>query len=249
MDSLITGTQTHGVRARHLRQRPILWQDRTMHSSKYVVHFELSGWDLFWAQLEVVPGHDQELAALRARVVERVAARYQLATLSTHPTVAAMRALFRAAGCDPTRYRPASEALLRRLLKGNELPAIQPLVDVNNCLSAELAVPCCVMAEGTFTPPFTFRAGVAGEQYDSLRGGPFNLAAKPVLADTEGPLDVPVTGSQRVKVQAQTRRALLVSYLPHGVLTPEEVERVLASLVAEAPAVAVEYTAASSAED
>ncbi len=78
--------------------------------------------------------------------------------------VAALRTLFRAAGCDPTRYRPASEALLRRLVKGGELPEISPLVDLNNCLSAELAVPCCVMVEDSFGAPLVWRSGGRGRE-------------------------------------------------------------------------------------
>ncbi len=218
-----------------------------MQSPPFSVQLKLDGWDLFWALLEAVPGCDAELARLRVKVVERVAAGYRLDKLSSHPTVAAVRAGFRAAGCDPTRYRPASEALLRRLLKGQELPAIHPLVDLNNCLSAELAVPCCVTPEGAVTPPVTLRAGVAGEEYESLRG-PFNLAGKPVLADAEDrPWDAPITGSKEVMVRAETRRAWLVSYLPRGVVTAETAAGTLASLVAQAPVAAVELTAASTA--
>jgi DNA/RNA-binding domain of Phe-tRNA-synthetase-like protein len=124
-----------------------------------------------------------------------------------------MRKLFRAAGCDPTRYRPASEALLRRLVKGGELPSIHPLVDVNNILSATLAAPCCVMADGTLGSSFVFRSGREGESYESLRG-PFNLAGKPLLLDDLGPVDTPITGGVRVKVSPGTERAWLVAYLP-----------------------------------
>lgn len=198
------------------------------------VRLELDGWEIFFARLAVHEGHEAELAALRRRVAEQARERHQLAMLSTHPTVAALRRLFRAAGCDPTRYRPSSEALVRRLIKGGDLPAIHPLVDLNNCLSAELAVPCCVMAEGTFAPPLTLRAGRPGESYASLRG-PFKLEGKPLLLDGEGPLDTPITGSQRVKVQPNSRRAWLAAYLPAGVVSVAEAGSVLDDLLARAP--------------
>ncbi|HEY4594222.1 MAG TPA: phenylalanine--tRNA ligase beta subunit-related protein, partial [Thermoanaerobaculia bacterium] len=134
-----------------------------MRPVSFPVTHELSGWELFWARLEALPGQEEALAALRRQAGERARAEWSLETLSADPTVAAVRSLFRAAGCDPTRYRPSSEALLRRLLKGEDLPSIHPLVDLNNCLSVELAVPCCVAAEGTFTPPVTLRAGHPGE--------------------------------------------------------------------------------------
>ncbi len=205
-----------------------------MEAPPFDVRLELDGWDLFWALLEIAPGHHQELAALRAEVAAGVRAELELESLACHPAVAALRALFKAAGCSPSRYRPSSEALLRRLLKGAELPAIHPLVDLNNCLSATLAVPCCVSAEGTVTPPITLRAGREGEAYESLRG-PFSLHKKPIVVDVEGPFDTPITGSQRVKVGPGTRRAWLVAYLPRGAVRPEAAAAALRGLVARAP--------------
>jgi DNA/RNA-binding domain of Phe-tRNA-synthetase-like protein len=171
---------------------------------------------------EVASGSSDLAAALRASVAARARRAFDAESLAADSTVAALRRLFRAAGCDPTRYRPSSEALLRRLLKGEELPAIHPLVDLNNCLSVALAVPCCAMPEGSFQPPVILRAGRDGEAYESLRG-PFSLAGKPLLADAEGPFGTPITDSRRVKVQEDTAAAWLVAYLPAG-----EVEAALA---------------------
>jgi len=164
--------------------------------------------------------------------------------LASHPTVAAIRALFRAAGCDPTRYRPSSEALLRRLLKGEELPVIHPFVDLNNCLSVELAVPCCVAAEGTFAEPIVLRAGRSGETFESLRG-PFNLEGKPLLADPEGALGSPITDSVRVKVQEGTERAWMIAYLPRDMVDPGDVRKRLDELLAKAPVAEVELAGVS----
>ena len=75
------------------------------------VRVELDGWELFWAFLTVGEDH-AGLADLRAKIVSGVRERFsEPADIAVHPPVAAMRKLFRAAGCDPTRYRPASEAL------------------------------------------------------------------------------------------------------------------------------------------
>jgi DNA/RNA-binding domain of Phe-tRNA-synthetase-like protein len=141
----------------------------------------------------------------------------------------------------PDAIRPAtsSEALLRRLLKGDDLPAIHPLVDLNNCLSVALAAPCCIVAEGSFTPPVVLRAGRAGESYESLRG-PFNLEGRPLLADAEGPFGTPITDSQRVKVSGDTRRAWMVAYLPAGVVSPEAAAKALDDLLAAAAVANVE---------
>jgi DNA/RNA-binding domain of Phe-tRNA-synthetase-like protein len=214
-----------------------------MQTLPFEVRIDLSGWKLFWALLELKLEHAEFPLAIARMVSDRVRKDTQLEALSSHPTIAALRRLFKAAGCDPTRYRPSSEALLRRLLKGEEMPVIQPLVDLNNCLSACLAVPCCVMAEQNLSPPFVFRAGIPGESYESLRG-PFNLEGKPVLADELGACDAPITGGQRVKVTPETRRAWLVAYLPAGVVEPQTAERELLQLVELMPFVTVHLTAA-----
>jgi DNA/RNA-binding domain of Phe-tRNA-synthetase-like protein len=207
------------------------------------VKIELDGWELLWAFLSV--GEDQSgLAELRMRVTSKVRERFsESAAVAAYLPVAAMRKLFRAVGCDPTRYRPASEALLRRLVKGAELPAIQPLVDINNCLSAELAVPCCVMKDGSLGTSLVFRAGTAGESYESLRG-PFNAEAKPLLVDEIGPIDTPITGSERVKVQPNSEKAWLVAYLPKDVVLVDDAWSALEEIAGEAGAEVERFSSA-----
>jgi DNA/RNA-binding domain of Phe-tRNA-synthetase-like protein len=198
---------------------------------------ELPGWALAWLAVERRDdaAAASRLAARRARFAAELRARWTPAELGEDPAVAAMRRLFKAAGTDPSRYRPSSEALLRRLLKAEELPSIHPLVDLNNQLSVELRVPCCVAREGSFEFPVTLRAGRAGETLDSMRG-PLELAGKPLLADREGPFGTPITDAHRVKVLPETRRAWLVAYLPEGVVDEDAVAATMADLLAEAPA-------------
>lgn len=215
-----------------------------MDAPPFTVQHDLDGWDLFWVRLELLPGQEDAIAALRRESSERARARFAPESLSSDPTVSALRSLFRAAGCDPTRYRPSSEALLRRVLKGEDLPAIHPLVDLNNCLSVELAVPCCVVGEGSFAPPVVLRAGRAGETYESLRG-PFNLEGKPLLADAEGPFGTPITDSQRVKVREGDLRAWMVAYLPRGILSAGAGQNTLNELLAASPIARLEETGVS----
>jgi DNA/RNA-binding domain of Phe-tRNA-synthetase-like protein len=207
-----------------------------------VVEHRLEGWTLAWTALELQHGAEEAMRALRAEVGRRARASHTLEVLAAHPTAAAVRRLFRQAGCDPTRHRPSSEALLRRVLKGEDLPAIHPLVDLNNCLSVELVVPACVMAEGAATPPFVLRAGRERETMLSMRG-PYELHGKPLLADAAGPFGTPITDSERVRVTPGTTRATLVAYLPAGVVGGECVADALATLLGDAPVARVLATA------
>jgi len=199
-----------------------------MQSPPFQVSKDLDGWRLFWAHL-VLTDPSGDWRTKLEEIGAEIRTNLTLNTLSSHPPVAEVRKLFRAAGTDPTRYRPASEALLRRVLKGDSLPTIHPLVDLNNCLSLLLSVPCCVMAEGSFEPPLRFRVGMEGEEYESLKG-PFRLGGRPLLLDTKGPLDAPITGSERVKVVETTAAAWLVAYLPEAAVSFGEAETALTRL-------------------
>jgi DNA/RNA-binding domain of Phe-tRNA-synthetase-like protein len=79
--------------------------------------------------------HDETLA---------VRARIGATPLSELPTLAAWRKVFRGFGVDPTQYRSAAEALLRRLTKQGELPSIGTLVDLANLVSIRSALPVAV---------------------------------------------------------------------------------------------------------
>lgn len=82
--------------------------------------------------------HDETLAA-RTRIGET--------PLSELPTLAAWRKVFRGFGVDPTQYRTAAEALLRRLTKQGEPPSIGTLVDLANLVSIRYALPVAVFDE------------------------------------------------------------------------------------------------------
>lgn len=193
-----------------------------------VVH-ELPGWQLAWYRLEAQPDALDAAVAARERAAAAARERFRTASPVDVTQAAEVRRLFRQAGSDPTRYRPSSEALLRRVLKGEPLPAIHPLVDFNNCLSIALVVPSCVMPEGSFTPPLRLRRGTAGERFTSLRGD-FDLADKPLLADGDGPFGTPISDSLRVAVKPETSSAWIVVYLPAGVLGARDVEAELDAL-------------------
>jgi DNA/RNA-binding domain of Phe-tRNA-synthetase-like protein len=65
--------------------------------------------------------------------------------LSQIPALSAWRSAFRGFNLDPTQYRSASEALLRRLTKKGDIPSINLLVDLGNLVSIRYALPVAVL--------------------------------------------------------------------------------------------------------
>ncbi len=71
--------------------------------------------------------------------------------LSQIPSLVAWRAVFRSFGVDPTQYRSAAEALLRRLTKKGDIPSINLLVDLGNLVSIRYALPVAVFDTSSLT--------------------------------------------------------------------------------------------------
>lgn len=133
------------------------------------------------------------------------------------PHLAATRSMYRKLGIDPTRIRPSSEALLRRIKKGEGLPRINTLVDICNWCSAEFQLPYGVYDRDTLNGTIHLRVGRNGEQYPGIRKDVVHLDGRPTLADAAGPFGNPTSDSARSMVTPSTRRALLVVFVPREV--------------------------------
>ncbi|MHC4908700.1 MAG: B3/B4 domain-containing protein [Planctomycetota bacterium] len=124
------------------------------------------------------------------------------------------RDLFRALGIDPTRRRPSSEALLRRALRGDSMPTVNPAVDVGNWCSLEWLLPLGVYARDALQGDVVLRRGRADDAYDALNGRRMTFENRYVLVDDMGPFGSPMTDSLRTSVGPTTRGVFVVVYAP-----------------------------------
>ncbi len=88
--------------------------------------------------------------------------------LSQIPSLAAWRAVFRSFGVDPTQYRSAAEALLRRLTKKGDIPGINLLVDLGNLVSIRYALPVAVFDTSSLNGAATVHFADGSERYTTL---------------------------------------------------------------------------------
>jgi DNA/RNA-binding domain of Phe-tRNA-synthetase-like protein len=124
------------------------------------------------------------------------------------------RRLYRSIGIDPTKNRPSSEALLRRLKRGQPLPRINALVDAVNHCSVSLLLPFGCYDLDRVEGEIVLRVGAEGEWYEGLGKPRVNVAGRFVLADDAGPFGNPSMDSRRTMITPGTRNALVTVFAP-----------------------------------
>ena len=141
------------------------------------------------------------------------------AEVRIHPPeeIAAVRTMYKRVGLDPTKTRPSSEALLRRVRRGDSLPRINSMVDVCNWCSLEFQLPYGLYDASRIDGDVELRIGRAGESYPGIRKDDVNVGGRITLADTQGPFGNPTSDSARTMVTTSTTRALLVVFAPREV--------------------------------
>ncbi len=139
------------------------------------------------------------------------------AAIRAHPPdeIAAVRTMYKKVGIDPTKRRPSSEALLRRVRKGEPLPRINSMVDVCNWCSLECQLPYGLYDAARIEGDVVLRLGLPGESYAGIRKDEVHVGGRITLADSSGPFGNPTSDSARTMVTPSTVRALVIVFAPY----------------------------------
>ena len=134
-----------------------------------------------------------------------IVSKYELLEINKRPSVAQTRALYRALGKDPNRYRVASEALCRRVIRGLGLYRIDTLVDLINLVSMRTGYAISGL-DGDKLVGDTLSMGVGeeGEMYCGIGRGQLNIAGMPVYRDAVGGVATPTSDEERTKITIDT---------------------------------------------
>ncbi len=160
--------------------------------------------------------HGEGAALETVKTAADLRGKYQgLAPASIAP-LAAARTLYKSFGMDPSRHRPSSEALLRRVLKGKGLYRINSAVDSCNLASLVFLLPVGMYDLDRVEGDVTVRVGAEGDAYAGIRKGPVNVGGRLALYDGRGPFGSPTSDSDRTSVGEETRRILAVIFAPAG---------------------------------
>lgn len=135
---------------------------------------------------------------------------HEMADINKRPGIAGTRETYKRLGKEPNRYRPSTEALCRRMVKGLGLYRSTALVDLINLLSV-----CCGHSIGGFDgdriagDTLSLGVGREDEPYEAIGRGQLNIACLPVFRDAVGGVGTPTSDNDRTKLSDDTRHLVM----------------------------------------
>lgn len=143
--------------------------------------------------------------------MELYRSKYTTDSIKEMPAIQATRQAYKKCGKDPSRYRPSSEALCRRILRGLPLYQIDTLVDLINLASINSG-----HSIGGFDldkiqgDRLVLGIGKAGEPYEGIGRGELNIEGMPVYRDEVGGVGTPTSDNERTKISSETCHLLAI---------------------------------------
>ncbi len=154
-----------------------------------------------------------ELENFKDEIINQVRNQYNLDTLKDHPIFRAYRDFFWRIGIDPTKIRPAAEALIRKILAGKTIPCINTLVDAYNLASIKSRIALATFdtekLKGNLLMRFATESeefyGIGMEKPLLMKGGEI------VISDNEKLIAIyPYRDAHNTKVTEKTKKVTIV---------------------------------------
>jgi len=136
---------------------------------------------------------------------------------SDDPVISATRRMYRQVGWEPTKYRPSSEALVRRLIREKGLYRINNLVDYGNLVSAHYHIPMGLYDLDKIKGDIIIDVGQENESYQGLSKDRITATGKIILRDDEGVFGNPTADSKRTSILHNTNHVLAVFFISSNI--------------------------------
>ncbi len=160
-------------------------------------------------------GSKYDFSPITQLLVEQITQKYTLDTIKSHPIIRTLRQFYwQKLHIDPTKIRPSSEALVRRVLRKHSLPTISPFVDAYNWASAYSFIPMGAYDLEHIIPPLELRLSVEGESFTPIGKAKTILPNKTlVLVDSEQKIisQFPYRDSQLTKITPHSQSLILIA--------------------------------------
>lgn len=156
-----------------------------------------------------VSNSSSELLQLIESECKRIENTYDTKDVSSIENINDSRLAYRSIGKDPTRYRLSSEALFRRVSKGDGLYIINNIVDINNLISLKSAYSVGTYDLDKIVGQINFTVGGEGESYKGIGKGSVNIENLPVFEDEEGKFGSTTSDSTRAMINDDSVHILM----------------------------------------
>lgn len=154
-----------------------------------------------------------ELGALKEKLIEETKNKFNVESLKDVPIFRLYRDFFWRLGIDPTKNRPAAEALVRRILAGKPIPSINSVVDAYNLASVKTLVALAVFDADKLRGELTLRFAKVGEEFLGIgMEKPLHLSGdEVVVSDAEKLVAVyPYRDAEASKVTRETKNIVIL---------------------------------------
>lgn len=128
------------------------------------------------------------------------------------PSFANSRRLYKSFHIDPTKHRPSSEALWRRLRDRNDFPDVNPAVNLTNLLSLKFQICYGLYDLAHVQGDIVIILGEKNDCYQGIRKETLNFQGKIVLRDAQGAFGNPSADSLRASVNESSRDIMQVLF-------------------------------------
>lgn len=163
----------------------------------------------FIVNVSVTEANTELLALLDTEII-KLEELHTAESIREMSTVKANKDAYRALGKDPNRYRPAAEALLRRIANGKGLYHINNVVDILNLISVKTGFSICGYNYNAIKGDVVFGIGQENEPYQGIGRGDLNIEKLPVFRDEISAFGNPTSDSTRTMVSDDTEQFLMI---------------------------------------
>jgi DNA/RNA-binding domain of Phe-tRNA-synthetase-like protein len=163
-----------------------------------------------------------ELSNFKKEVASKIKEEYDLDKLKDVDAIRKYRDFFWRLGIDPTKIRPASEALIRRILQGKDIPKINTAVDAYNLVSIETHVAIGAFDEALLKGKLTMRTADGGEEFHGIgmKEPKILKGQEIVISDEEKLIAIyPYRDAENTKVTDKTESIYILSCGVPGIET------------------------------
>ena len=136
--------------------------------------------------------------------------KHKVSDINKFAPILATRNIYKKLGKDPNRYRPAGEALRRRILKGNELYKINTLVDAINLISLKTGYSIGGFDANLVQGDLELGVGQNDEKFEAIARGFLNIEGLPIYRDSVGGIGTPTSDEVRTKIGLETYKLLML---------------------------------------